>query len=83
MWNYSVSEFSIFLLCFPDATAVLRAGFGAGSGPIYLDDVGCNGSETALVNCSYDSVTTDCSHFEDAGVRCSVTRKSVCHISGN
>ena len=70
------------LLCSADAVAVLYAGFGAGSGPIHLDDVRCTGSETGLVNCTYDSVTTDCSHTEDAGVRCSVTRKSVCHISG-
>ena len=68
------------LPCSADAVAVLRAGFGAGSGPIYLDDVRCNGSESALVNCTYDSVTTDCSHTEDAGVRCSVARKSVCLI---
>jgi len=68
----------IHLMCSTDATAVLRAGFGAGSGPIYLDDVRCTGSETGLVNCTYDSVTTDCSHTEDAGVRCSVARKSLC-----
>ena len=65
------------LMCSADATAVLRAGFGAGSGPIYLDDLRCDGSESALVNCSYDSVTTDCSHTEDAGVRCSLIRMSI------
>ena len=70
------------LLCSADAVAVQRAGFGRGSGPIHLDDVRCNGTELALVNCTYDPVTTDCSHTEDAGVRCSVTRKSVCLING-
>ena len=61
-------------ICSPDATAVLRAGFGRGSGPIHLDDVRCTGSEAALINCTYDPITTDCSHNEDAGVRCSLTR---------
>jgi len=35
-----------------------------------MDDVSCIGSERALINCSYDRSTVDCSHYEDAGVRC-------------
>ena len=35
-----------------------------------LDDVNCLGSESQLISCSYDSHTADCSHAEDAGVRC-------------
>jgi hypothetical protein len=53
-----------------DATAVRLATFGAGTGPIHLDAVSCVGFEDGLVNCSYDSNTADCLHFEDAGVRC-------------
>ena len=53
-----------------DATAVLFAGFGRGTGPIHIDDVNCQGFEDALINCTYDSNTADCQHFEDAGVRC-------------
>ena len=67
---------STHLTCSADATAVQRAGFGAGSGPIHLDDVGCVGTEPGLVNCTYDPVTTDCTHIEDAGVRCSLIRTS-------
>ena len=55
---------------FIDATAVGQAGFGQGTGPILLDDVACNGTEVNILSCTYDSVTTDCSHREDAGVRC-------------
>ena len=55
---------------FIDATAVRIAVFGQGTGPIHLDDLFCQGYEDALVNCSYDSNTADCLHFEDAGVRC-------------
>ena len=53
-----------------DATALIFAAFGQGTGPIHLDDLQCRGFEDALVNCSYDSNTADCIHVEDAGVRC-------------
>ena len=54
-----------------DAVAFSRAHFGAGTGEIYLDNVGCTGSETNLIDCSRSS-TVSCSsgHAEDAGVRC-------------
>ena len=57
-------------LLFVDAVAFSYGHFGTGAGKIYLDDVRCTGSESHLINCTYDSVTTDCSHNEDAGVRC-------------
>ena len=53
-----------------DAIAYSGAYFGLGNGPIHLDDVRCTGSEAALINCSYDPFTSDCSHYEDAGVQC-------------
>ena len=43
--------------------------FGQGSGPIFLDDLGCLGTESSLLDCS--AVTQhNCAHSEDAGVRC-------------
>ena len=53
-----------------DATALIFAAFGQGTGPIHLDDVQCRGFEDALLNCTYDSNTADCIHVEDASVRC-------------
>ena len=54
-----------------DAVAFSRAHFGAGTGTIYLDSVGCSGSETNLIDCSRSSTVTCYSgHSEDAGVRC-------------
>ena len=47
------------------------ARYGRGSGSILLDDVRCNGSETRLIDCPYDTDTSDCNHYEDAGVACS------------
>ena len=53
------------------AVAFGGAHFGAGAGPIHLDDVGCSGSENHLINCSHANVNR-CyyGHSEDAGIRC-------------
>ena len=53
------------------AVAFGNAHFGAGVGPIYLDDVKCSGSESKLSYCSSRSIIY-CyrGHSEDAGVRC-------------
>jgi len=42
---------------------------GKGVGPIVLDNVDCHGNEKSLRDCSSISIH-DCSHTEDAGVRC-------------
>ena len=69
-----------FCWCFihtTDAIAFSNAVFGRGSGAIVLDNVACTGSEQRLMNCPYDSHTADCSHSQDAGVRCpNITRMS-------
>ena len=54
-------------------TAIRSAGFGQGSGSIWLDSVTCTGNESALANCGHlgVNVTRSCAHNKDAGVRCS------------
>ncbi|XP_030840909.1 deleted in malignant brain tumors 1 protein-like [Strongylocentrotus purpuratus] len=50
-----------------------RATYGQGSGPIYLDDVGCSGNESRLTDCSNGGWNNHyCGHAEDAGVDCSI-----------
>ena len=35
-----------------------------------LGDVQCSDSDTHLVNCRRGTVSSDCDHSDDAGVRC-------------
>ena len=46
--------------------------FGQGSGPIWLDNILCTGTESTLASCGHLglNITRSCSHFEDVGVRC-------------
>ncbi|XP_069630851.1 scavenger receptor cysteine-rich domain-containing protein DMBT1 isoform X1 [Haliaeetus albicilla] len=71
-WDISNAEVVCRQLgCGRALSIAASAHFGEGSGPIWLDDVNCTGSENALSKCE----TTlwgvhNCRHGEDAGVVC-------------
>ena len=53
----------------------LKAHFGQGSGPIWLDNVLCEGSELRLIDCprldeGEEIGGHNCTHSEDVGIRC-------------
>ena len=55
-----------------DAKAVSNARFGSGEGPVFLDNVRCDGWESNLGSCSSNEWgMTDCRNSEGAGVQCS------------
>ena len=48
-----------------------NAFFGAGTGPIYMDDVACTSSASQLLECSSRPILQhNCRHSSDAGVGC-------------
>ncbi|CAC5424574.1 DMBT1 [Mytilus coruscus] len=44
----------------------IRSGYGA----VWLNDVKCSGSETKLLDCKFNNVTSQCEHYEDVGIHC-------------
>ncbi|XDA75052.1 hypothetical protein R6Z07_005335 [Ovis aries] len=58
--------------CGEALNATRSAHFGAGSGPIWLDDLNCTGKESRVWKCpSRGWGRHDCRHKQDAGVICS------------
>ena len=52
-------------------SAYINGHFGAGSGPIFLDDVQCTSTSRQLLQCfSRPILSHNCLHFADAGVGC-------------
>ena len=60
-------------LGFPQASqAYSGATHGQGTGPIWMDDVACSGSESNIYDCSHRGWgSNDCTHGNDASVYCS------------
>ena len=64
-----MSEFVLY--CMSGGTAYSNAHFGAGTGPIFLDDVQCTSSASQLLECpSRPILSHNCLHSADAGVGC-------------
>lgn len=71
-WGNSDAQVACRQLGFSSVyTYYTNAHFGQGSGPIWMDQVGCNGYEASLSDCNHNGFGVhDCSHYEDVGVWC-------------
>ena len=72
-WDINDAQVVCQQLGFPFAASTpIYAHFGSGSGQIWLDDVGCLGSEDSIENCPRRRWGShDCGHWSDASVICS------------
>ena len=71
-WDHTDAGVVCRQLGFRSGRAIGSAGFGQGSGSIWLDSVTCTGSESTLASCGHIGVNVIslCTHARDAGVRC-------------
>ena len=60
------------------AVAVSSARYGQGTGQIWLDDVGCTGTEARLSDCRHRGIGIEnCGHGKDASVICQPGRYDI------
>ena len=71
-WDLNDAQVVCCQLGYGIATAAIhRAFYGQGTGPIWLYDVNCVGTESTIENCSHRRWGfRRCRHYEDAGVNC-------------
>ncbi|XP_077412029.1 galectin-3-binding protein A-like isoform X2 [Vanacampus margaritifer] len=71
-WDMAEAQVVCRQLDFPGAkSVVIGKNYGQASGPIWLDDIKCDGTEKSLLACSMANWgVTDCTHKEDVGVIC-------------
>ena len=73
-WHISGTQVVCKELGFSGGGAVKHSGiYGQGSGPIWLDNLYCDGTELTIRDCyHWGWGRHNCDHSEDAGVKCHV-----------
>ena len=72
LWGLQNAEVVCRQLGYDGALSAPRAAaFGRGTGPIWLDNVGCFGNEKSISQCRHQGWGVEsCGHSKDAGVVC-------------
>ena len=73
--NDHLNEEAVRMVCseYGFAAGEVTTHFGAGTGPIWLDNVNCMGGEESLSDCSDNAYGEhNCNHEEDVGIVCDV-----------
>ncbi|XP_062421924.1 galectin-3-binding protein B-like [Pungitius pungitius] len=78
-WDLAEAQVVCRQLRFPGAhSVVIGKDYSKAPGPIWLDDLKCQGTENYLSTCTFKSWgTSDCSHKEDVGVICETSGSNV------
>ena len=78
-WDINDARVVCHQLGFADAMSAPRlAHYGQGTGPIWLHEVSCLGTEPDIFNCRHNGTgNLNCGHHEDASVECSGNPKTV------
>uniref|UniRef100_A0AAQ5WYD3 Lysyl oxidase homolog n=1 Tax=Amphiprion ocellaris TaxID=80972 RepID=A0AAQ5WYD3_AMPOC len=72
-WNLLSATVVCRELGFGTAKEALSGGrLGQGMGPVHMNEVECSGFEKSITECFFNKEAVDCSHEEDAAVRCNV-----------
>ncbi|XP_071128570.1 scavenger receptor cysteine-rich domain-containing protein DMBT1-like isoform X5 [Mytilus edulis] len=85
-WDYKDANVVCKMLGYSVGISVKNAGYGSSTGPILLDNVQCQGSESNIYDCVHEGWgNSNCGHAEDAGVICGterVTRQAKIELVG-
>ena len=72
-YSFDISDARVICrsLGYGGAAAYVRwSGFGQGTGNIAFHELGCNGDEASIFDCSGSGPLSSDYHYADAGVRC-------------
>jgi len=77
-FTHAAARVVCFMLGFSYVGQVIGNSYGAGSGPIWLDDVQCNGIEADVRDCRHRGWGQhDCKHNKDVSVSCNTSVRLV------